>query len=91
MVLGAKEVMGCTLLESKTKQVIQRMYHYEWLDRRMEIMTKETRAMKLKLEFSLSDAFENWSGTDLALSQEKEKKKKKNIKIILIYFPSSEN
>ena len=48
MVLGAKEVMGCTLLESKTKQVIQRMYHYEWLDRRMEIMTKETRAMKLK-------------------------------------------
>lgn len=65
------------------------MYHYEWLDRRMEIMIKETREMNLKLKFSLSDVFENWSGTDLAVSQEREKKK--NTKIILIYFPSSEN
>lgn len=74
MILGAKEVIGCILLESKPKQMIQRMYHYEWLDRRIEIVTKETREMKLKLKFSLSDVFENWSGTDLALSQEKEKK-----------------
>ena len=41
---------------------------------RREIVTKETREMKLKLKFSLNDVFENWSGTDLALSQEKEKK-----------------
>lgn len=56
------------------------MYHYEWLDRRMEIMIKETREMNLKLKFSLSDVFENWSGTDLALSQEREKKKTKTPK-----------
>lgn len=49
---------------------------------------KETREMNLKLKFSLSDVFENWSGTKPGPFP---RKKKKNTKIILIYFPSSEN